>query len=120
MRSRFTHEGELDHHAHNEHELFQRADEALERQRRMDHAASVAEHSAAIGVCAPLGKSFGIPLASSQSAIGNALPKMPHEEIAERIALKPVALIPAETSLAWPPRTTAATTGNTHGVRSRR
>ncbi len=121
MRSRFTHEGQLDHHAHNEHELFRRAEEALERQRRMDHAARSTEPST-LGANVPATvKGFGLPLASSQnSATASALPKMPHEEIAERIALKPSPLTTSENTVAWPPRTTAATTANTHGFRSRR
>ena len=120
MRSRYTHEGQLDHHAHNEHELFHRADQALERQRRLDHLARVDEHSAAIGAAAPLGKDLGFPLAASLPAANTPVPKMPHEEIAERIALKPATLTTSQSGLAWPPRTNTAGNGHTHGFRSKR
>ena len=120
MRSRYTHEGQLDHHAHNEHELFHRADQALERQRRMDHLARVDEHSAAIGFSAPVGKDLGFPLTASLPPASAAMPKMPHEEIAERIALKPPSLTTPQTNLAWPPRPNASGTGHSHGFRSRK
>lgn len=114
MRSRYTHEGQLDHHAHNEHELFHRADQALERQRRMDHLARVDEHSAAIGAAAPLGKDLGFPLAASLPVANTPVPKMPHEEIAERIALKPATLTTSPAGLAWPPRTNERGSERTH------
>ena len=120
MRSRYTHEGQLDHHAHNEHELFHRADQALERQRRMDHLARVDEHSAAIGAATPLGRDLGFPLAASLTAANTPVPKMPHEEIAERIALKPATLTTSQAGVAWPPRTSPKATGHTHGFRSKR
>lgn len=110
MRSRFNHDGSLDHHAHNEHELLRRADEALERQRREAHTAKTAEQL-------PLGQGLGSsgsalaaknkhsasPPVPAQSPMGGMVPKMPHEELAERFAVKPTRPH-VEPTLAWPPR----------------
>jgi hypothetical protein len=110
MRSRFNHDGTLDHHAENEHELFRRADEALDRQRRLDHAAKAGAGVQAMGdtTLSPLKSSAASPLGGAQAANGLTAPKMPHEELAERMALKPAAVATVETALAWPARTSGA------------
>ena len=120
MRSRFTHEGQLDHHAHNEHELFHRADQALEWQRQLDHLARVDEHSAAIGAATPVGKDLGFPLAASLPRSQSPMPKMPHEEMAERMSLRPTTLTLPQPGLTWPTRVDGPTVGFTHNIRKRR
>lgn len=86
MRSRFSHDGQLDHHADNEHDLFRRAEEALERQRQQSHATQASEHTT---VVAPLTNGLPSPSSAASAQPAIAVPKMPHEEIAERFALKP-------------------------------
>ena len=93
MRARFTHDGSLDPHADNEHELFRRADEALERQRREAHAATAAAQSGYNGMAAPPTNGIASPVSTGQTtSAAVAAPKMPHEELAERFALKPTTL----------------------------
>jgi hypothetical protein len=113
MRSRFNHEGALDHHADNEHDLLRRADEALERRRQMDHAAKAAEQAATGGITSTLRSHMPSPLGTASSGVAATTPKMPHEEIAERFAVRPVALPSINSQFAWPTRTSTLTTGNT-------
>ena len=89
MRSRFSHEGSLDHHADNEHDLLRRADEALERQRQEAHAAMAVGQSAHGNRPAPHSNGIATPISTGPTTLAAAMPKMPHEEIAERFALKP-------------------------------
>ena len=104
MRSRFSHDGSLDHHADNEHELLRRADEALERRRQEAHAAKAAAQATLGSTLSPLNKGVASPLGAGHPSMGAAVTKMPHEELAERFALKPAPpqVAPA---LNWPPRT---------------
>ena len=120
MRSRFNHDGSLDHHAHNEHELLRRADEALERQRSEAHAAKTAEQVTLGSTLSPRNRGPASPLGVGQSPREAMVPKLPHEELAERFALKPPRP-QVEPTLAWPPRTKAGVNSNntarSHGNR---
>lgn len=120
MRSRFNHEGALDHHADSEHELLRRADEALERKRQMEHAAKAAEQATASAITSPLSNHVVSPLGAISSGAAMVAPKMPHEEIAERFAVKPVALPSINSQFVWPARNGAAASGNTHAHSRRR
>ena len=120
MRSRFNHEGALDHHAENEHELFRRADEALERQRQFDHAARASEHTVLGASILQPRNSFASPIGTANTGISGAMPRMPHDEIAERLAVKSTPLATAQAALSWPPRPSAPAIGQTHAFRSKR
>lgn len=114
MRSRFNHEGGLDHHADNEHDLLRRADEALERKRQMDHATKAAEQASAGAITSTLRSHIPSPLGATSSGAAAATPKMPHEEIAERFAVRPVALPSVNSQFVWPARNGTGATGNAH------
>lgn len=118
MRSRFNHDGTLDHHADNEHDLFRRADEALERQRQLDHSVRSVEQTGQTATASSSKSPIPSPLGTgTQSGAGTLAPKMPHDELAERMAVKPTTPASADTALAWPTRT-ATTTNTTTAART--
>ncbi len=120
MRARFNHEGVLDHHADNEHDLFRRAEEALERQRQADHAARFTEPTGSVTALTPLRQGLGNPLATVGATSAAVAPRMPHEDLAERFAVKPANALPVtEAALAWPVRANATTAAHSNGMRSR-
>jgi len=108
MRSRYNHEGEIDYHADTEHDILRRADEALERRRLAEQASIVAEHHSALGAVPTLGLAKLSGSEAAESPIAAATPKMPHEELAERFAVKATPL----TTAGWPPSKTNGSAGN--------
>ena len=131
MRSRFNHEGSLDPHADNEHELLRRAEEALERQRQEAQAAVATAHGARANAGAA-------PALTKPSSLPVSTPAMPHEAIAERLALKPTTSSPvlpnqgqgmpglgidkAQQATGWPVRNNSPTHSNAKtrvGIRRR-
>ncbi len=108
MRSRYNHDGSLDYHADSEHEILRRADEALERRRLAERAAVAAEHHSALNTGSSLGLSAPLSAATSESPISAAVPKMPHEELAERFAAQAT---PFSTSK-WPTSNSLQPAGN--------
>ncbi len=116
MRARFTHEGALDHHAHNEHELFRRAEAALERQRRLEQQATLAPVPAASVSVPTLPRSHGIPSPVETPSVVPVLPKIP--QIAESVTT--TSLGHADVANAgWPMRISdpRPITAHTHGRR---
>lgn len=107
MRSRYNHEGEIDYHADTEHDILRRADEALERRRIVEQASLVAEHHAALGQVSSLG--LAKPTTGAlESPMAAAMPKMPHEEMAEQFAAKATPLTAAN----WPTTNTSSSAGH--------
>ena len=116
MRSRYTHEGEIDYHADTEHDILRRADEALERRRLAEQASVVAEHHSALGAVPTLGLAKLSGSEAAESPIAAATPKMPHEELAERFAAKAAPLSAA----GWPPSKSNGSAGNNSSRRRSR
>ena len=98
MRSRFNHDGSIDPHAHHEHEVMRRAEEALERRRLQEHATKGRRNSS----FSALTSFSGSPQFAAKA---EAKPqKLPHEEHL-LAALKPPSPTSAEhrTELAGAP-----------------
>lgn len=101
MRSRYHHDGSVDDHAHSEHEILRRADEALEQQRLQEHALRAA---GTLIPAAPLGAPLGGISSAATTSKAHALaerPRMPHETLAAGLVptLTPPPLVAGEHSI---------------------